>query len=169
MADEDNFDIDIYGDDTNPDYQQDEQEGDEVKQEEPVNDVMDETGHDEAHQSNSTVKQEEQPPSKPDGEERKDNVNGLHDQTQQIISTGGSAVDSLQPPKQAPIQQGTKRNADSDDRPKDPGATRALLISDLHWWTNEDDVRGWANQSACEDELEDVTFNEHKVNGKSKG
>jgi hypothetical protein len=62
-----------------------------------------------------------------------------------------------------------KRKQGDDDRPIDPGASSALLISDLHWWTNEDDVRGWANQSRCEDELVDVTFNEHKVNGKSKG
>lgn len=56
-----------------------------------------------------------------------------------------------------------------DERPIDPGATTALLISDLHWWITEDDIRGWANQAACEDELKDVTFSEHKVNGKSKG
>jgi hypothetical protein len=66
-------------------------------------------------------------------------------------------------------QQGVKRKESSDDRPTDPGATLAVMISDLHWWTTEDDVRGWANQADCEGELKDVTFSEHKVNGKSKG
>jgi hypothetical protein len=62
-----------------------------------------------------------------------------------------------------------KRKEGSDDRPIDPGATTALLISELNWWTTDEDVRGWANQTNCEDELKDITFSEHKVNGKSKG
>ena len=43
------------------------------------------------------------------------------------------------------------------------------MINDVNWWISEEDIRGWANQSGCEDELVEVTFNEHKVNGKSKG
>lgn len=64
-------------------------------------------------------------------------------------------------------QQGVKRKG--DDRPVDPGATSAITISDLNWWNTDDDVRGWARQAHCEDELKDITFSEHKVNGKSKG
>ncbi|KAI1500004.1 hypothetical protein F5X99DRAFT_410480 [Biscogniauxia marginata] len=66
-------------------------------------------------------------------------------------------------------QQGVKRKGDSDDRPIDPGATNCLLLSELHWWTNDDDIRSWVRQASCEDELKDITFSEHKVNGKSKG
>lgn len=66
-------------------------------------------------------------------------------------------------------QQGVKRKESFDERPTDAGATTALMISDLHWWSTEDDIRGWANQAGCESELKDVTFSEHKVNGKSKG
>lgn len=88
---------------------------------------------------------------------------------QQIKSTDESGHDLLTIPKQAPQQQGVKRKEGSDDRPIDPGATTALLISDLHWWNTDDDVRGWVNQSQCEDELKEITFSEHKVNGKSKG
>jgi hypothetical protein len=62
-----------------------------------------------------------------------------------------------------------RKQGDDDDRPTDPGATAALMINDVNWWIGEEDIRGWANQSGCEDELSDVTFNEHKVNGKSKG
>ncbi|KAL1875149.1 hypothetical protein VTK73DRAFT_10286 [Phialemonium thermophilum] len=66
-------------------------------------------------------------------------------------------------------QQGVKRKEGSDDRPVDPGATSALLVSELNWWTTDDDIRGWARQADCEGELKDITFSEHKVNGKSKG
>lgn len=63
--------------------------------------------------------------------------------------------------------QGVKRK--SDDRQVDSGATTALVIDDLHWWISEDDIRGWVNEAAAEDDLIEVSFNEHKVNGKSKG
>jgi hypothetical protein len=63
---------------------------------------------------------------------------------------------------------GIKRK-DYEDRPTDPDATTALVISDLFWWTTDDDIRGWVNSAHAEDELKEVTFNEHKVNGKSKG
>lgn len=68
-----------------------------------------------------------------------------------------------------PQPHGIKRKETSDGRSVDPGASNALLISDLHWYTTEDDIRGWANEVRCEDELKEVTFSEHKVNGKSKG
>ncbi|CAI4218291.1 unnamed protein product [Parascedosporium putredinis] len=72
---------------------------------------------------------------------------------------------------QSPPQQGVKRKggADNDDRPVDPGATAALMLSDLNWWMTDDGIRAYAREVHCEDELKDVTFSEHKVNGKSKG
>jgi hypothetical protein len=66
-------------------------------------------------------------------------------------------------------QQGVKRKEGSDERPVDPGATTALMISELNWWNTDDDIRGWVNQAGCEHELKDITFSEHKINGKSKG
>jgi hypothetical protein len=65
--------------------------------------------------------------------------------------------------------RGVKRKETPDDRRIDADATTALLVSDLHWWTTEDDLRGWINESNAEHDLKDVSFNEHKVNGKSKG
>ena len=67
-----------------------------------------------------------------------------------------------------PTPQGTKRKG-PDDRPVDSNATCALMVDDLHWWTTEDDIRGWVNEANAEDELKEISFNEHKVNGKSKG
>ncbi|KAF2090135.1 hypothetical protein K490DRAFT_54539 [Saccharata proteae CBS 121410] len=163
MADDDNFDIDIYGDDPQ-DYQQENQNVNDAKQlDGQVEQPMPDAQHDSAPQ-NATVKTEDNATIK-----QEENGDMSSDEQHKIASTGGSSYNQLQPPKQAPIQQGTKRKEGADDRPVDHAATTALLISELHWWTNEDDVRGWANQSGCEDELVDVTFNEHKVNGKSKG
>lgn len=65
--------------------------------------------------------------------------------------------------------QGIKRKNLSDERPVDSDATTALVISDLHWWTTEDEIRSWANQVSAEVELKELSFSEHKVNGKSKG
>ncbi len=64
---------------------------------------------------------------------------------------------------------GVKRKESSDERPIDPSATSAIMISELSWWSTDDDIRGWVSQAGCEDELKEITFSEHKVNGKSKG
>lgn len=83
--------------------------------------------------------------------------------------TGDDGMEDQNDDQSAP-QQGVKRKQEeTDDRPVDPGATNALLVSDMQWWVTEDEIRGWVNSAACEDELKDITFSEHKVNGKSKG
>jgi hypothetical protein len=163
MAD-DEFDIDIYGD-TNAEQQhpfKKDEEGD-VKI-----DGTDSATADDTNETNGTSQEEEQDDDYVDIKVGNDNHVKVEGQ-QQIKSTDESGQDVISIPKQAPQQQGVKRKGGSDDRPIDPGATSALLISELHWWNTDDDVRGWINQAQVEDELKDITFSEHKVNGKSKG
>ena len=171
-SEEDNFDIDIYGDGGEADYQHDdagETEGHDEHQaitaenpselKDALQDSYDGTNDQvqNGEHAQLEVKQEEQQDSKDDGV------------AQKITSTDDSSHAQVNLPKQAPQTQGLKRKEGADDRPLDPGATSALFLSDLHWWITDDDIRGWANQSQCEDELTDVTFGEHKINGKSKG
>lgn len=139
-TDDDNFDIDIYGDGNEQgDYKQDDSD--------LVLDVP-----------------ETEPQAKPAAP-----APAPQQQQQQSFdksTTNGDkatlATDST------PAPHGVKRK-DYEDRPSDPDATTALMISDLFWWTTDDDIRGWVNAAECEAELKDVTFSEHKVNGKSKG
>ncbi|KAJ5116249.1 hypothetical protein N7456_000597 [Penicillium angulare] len=155
MADDDNFDIDIYGDgggyNTN-------EHGD-IKQEGDDPDL---------------VLDAPQPTPQTDNS---GNQNGVPAETDtQIDSKPVPSLngDYAMTPQQnthndvKPAPHGVKRK-EFDDRQADSDATTAILISDLSWWTTDDDVRGWVNQANCEDELKDVTFSEHKVNGKSKG
>lgn len=191
MADDD-FDIDIYGDtaedmptSTSTPHTKDAQ-GDtkiedhvepktEANEQEEVpqdNHNMDEHAEDHANGADDTnhteVKHEENAQPSSDSVDFKLEPNHQEDR-QQIKSTDESGKGAIHIPKQAPVQQGLKRKEGSDERPIDPGATTAILISDLHWWNTDDDIRGWVNQANCEDELKDITFSEHKVNGKSKG
>ena len=161
-TEEDNFDIDIYGD-GGDDYQEEGQvDPDEEKHTLDESEISTTTPLGSSIPSASeTIHKDEVKPEIVDGES-----NGV---AHKIGSTDESALDPLHLPKQAPQTQGLKRKEGIDERFVDPGATTALFISDLHWWITDDDVRGWANQSECEDELEDMTFSEHKVNGKSKG
>ncbi|KAK5359322.1 hypothetical protein LTR11_010506 [Exophiala xenobiotica] len=155
-SDEDNFDIDIYGDgeidmgnDGNMDYKQEDEETSFAVDAEHVN-LAEETAE-----------------TKPDPEQKPTPAHASPSQvkTEETQPNGGTTVDK---PTPAPTQ-GVKRKETSDERPIDHGATNALMISDLHWWITEDDIRGWANKAGAEDELREITFSEHKVNGKSKG
>ncbi|KAI9808575.1 MAG: hypothetical protein M1825_003724 [Sarcosagium campestre] len=172
-SDEDNFDIDIYGDN----------EGDEEElgngqrvggsnAEPETNGKPSSTavaGRDDGNGPNPSAAPK---PEEKGGDEDSHMDNGDVDGaavTQPITRADGSGNEQIDMPKQPPQKQGMKPKDGTDDRPIDEGATAAVYISELHWWTTDDDLRGWVNQSQCEDELKDVTFSEHKVNGKSKG
>jgi len=168
MADDDNFDIDIYGDDSGQTYQESTPQQNTTQ--------TDATMHTDSHANESTGEtstakiEEADSVMKQDGSAGATNGDAQPENGTQQISSTGTSVGNQTFQKQAPQQQGTKRKlGEDDDRPMDPGATAALMINDLNWWISEEDIRGWANQGGCEDELNEVTFNEHKVNGKSKG
>lgn len=163
-TEEDNFDIDIYGD-GGEDYQQD---GAGVENVQTEASRQPTTSHVSDPQPSSLSTTQTLVGSHSPSEVKLES-GSAQDVAQKIASTDDSGHNPVHLPKQAPQMQGLKRQDGSDDRNVDPGATTALFISDLHWWVTDDDIRGWANQSQCEDELDDITFSEHKVNGKSKG
>lgn len=142
MAEED-FEIDIYGD-----ANQEQQGGDDNKHDQSY-----EGGdHQDGHGAN-------------DNEQYRDDQQHAEDSSHAKHDDDSSHTESATPQQSNPL----KRKEGSDDRTIDPGATSAILISELQWWITDDDIRGWIREAGCEEELKDITFSEHKVNGKSKG
>lgn len=109
-----------------------------------------------------------------EGEDHQERNGGGHHEDYHDEHRGDNMDDGGQNQQRSPSpaprpQQGVKRKEGSDERPVDPGATTALMVSELNWWNTDDDIRGWVWQAGCEGELKEITFSEHKVNGKSKG
>ena len=157
-AEEDNFDIDLYGegDGNNGGGNGDEgqnADGDYYDEDEHTFTIEDDTQLDSSSLKRSDSNRESTTQDIPTGPKNQNSAN-------------------LEPKQGTPMStssQGVKRKASPSDQPIESGATTALMIADLHWWITEDDIRGWVNQAHAEDDLKEVTFNEHKVNGKSKG
>lgn len=160
-GEDDTFDIDIYGD-------EDEQQQPQQQAEQP---------EDEIDYSYTEVAQD-QPPSTESGQQQPEAANG----------NPGTADTKPDPTKIAPNapQANLKRKASEaeledqptkptptpsapDSRPVDPGALPSLKLTDLHWWTTEEDLRAICASASTESEIRDLSFGEHKINGKSRG
>lgn len=145
MADDD-FDIDFYGDTANDQEQpQQQQSHHEEAQDEHAHQVP-QDGHDDGYADGGDEHM--------DGHQARDQP---------------GAGDAAPHTREDSPQRGTKRKSEEDDRPVDPAATAAIMISEINWWTTDDDIRGWLRGADCENDVKDLTFSEHKVNGKSKG
>lgn len=158
-TDDDNFDIDIYGDGT--------QEDSELVLDAPENLPTSNTGAiDRSAQQAANVPAQEQA-QRPAAQAQPAQPTQVAQPAQPMNVPSG-------PQQQAPTHalpappQGTKRK-EIDEQPSDPSATSALQISEISWWFTEEQVRGVINDALAEGELKDLTFSEHKVNGKSKG
>ena len=92
-----------------------------------------------------------------------------HDEDYVKGDQGDGHRDRVNETEDTTSHQGSKIPSEEDERPVDPGATAAIMISELSWWTTDDDIRGWLVKAECEAEVKELTFSEHKVNGKSKG
>lgn len=146
-SDEDNFDIDIYGDGGGDGGEESQEEG----------------------QQSRTVSNESNEADETTDTKMSENHNDYQEGDQGDDEQYHPAPDTSLPKPPIPAATGIKRKDGPDDRPVDPGATNALLIGELSWWTTDDEIRGWANEAGAEDELKELTFHEQKVNGKSKG
>ncbi|KAF2220349.1 hypothetical protein BDZ85DRAFT_284763 [Elsinoe ampelina] len=160
MADADDFDIDIYGDDRPEELVPEpaDQPPVESRRDTATAGVQDYNDHDTA-----PIEPETEPGldgAANDAMIKDEEHRESHDKKQTIAPTAGQV---------GLATMGDDYQDDSSYREADPDALPALKLIEVQWWTTEDDIRGWANAAHAEAELIEITFNEHKVNGKSKG
>ena len=155
MADDDNFDIDIYGDDDAGAGQ--DQSGVATQDGYGVSSAGQNFGTNDAYETHGGVGS-----AQPEGFTATSGTTTNADDMMSAQTDSGAG--------QPKTESSANANMEMDEsRLVDPDATKAAIIGDLQWWVTEDDIRGWARFCSTEHELVEITFNEHKVNGKCKG
>lgn len=180
MAEEydDSFDIDIYGDDepSNDTAEQVTESEQPIEAMQPIKDVDADARAREAVIDNLEAGPRTQQTPHPSIQPAK-----LESEPKPSAPADPSTLSTVLDPQSQP-RPGLKRKASTEDNtpekrrrsstthlPVDPNATPALKFADLNWWTTEEDLRSFCNRAGVENELTDLGFAEHKINGKSRG
>ncbi|CAK1359712.1 unnamed protein product [Cercospora beticola] len=156
-GEDDTFDLDIYGDESQAQEQaQNEQQHQEEENPEDRIDFGDDSYPSYEEQQHITHQEQQDAPSAQTGQKRKAPDDG-HDEHQQS-GPPANGTSSARPASSTPATTSVE-----------PNATQALKLSELHWWTTEEDLRAFCAQAEVETQLRDIAFGEHKINGKSRG
>src|ERR1700712_2524196 len=135
MAEDDNFDLDIYGDDV-----QDEEQSNQVQTDNQIQDQVqnqDATiGAEDDDRSSGTAQPNEPTPTQAP--------------SQQTSSPKSNPIPAKPLVVQSNPSQGVKRKG-IDERPVDVNSTNAVQLTELNWWVTEEEIRGWCNKAGCED------------------
>ncbi|KAG9037876.1 hypothetical protein FRB95_003715 [Tulasnella sp. JGI-2019a] len=163
MADDD---IDIYGDDfefENAGLPADPQDNNtneydtDVKTEQPTSSISTHTTRAQEVVGTKRTREDESEDRKPQMSGNGPNLPAKPNENP--IRSNGKAIQPFMPNAPATVSAAQKN----------PNGADALYIGDLNWWTTDEDLRQVALSVQVPLELKDISFSEHKVNGKSKG
>lgn len=165
-ADDDTFDIDIYGEEELEEPQaQSATNGGQQEHEEPEPQY---TGEDDLYGDDKDATTGAQPTlSSAAAPAATEHVKPSDPVTQPAAQPTTTTTPATQPPPPNNLKR--KAPSPSPSPSLDPSAQPALKLAELPWHTTEETLRHLCALSNAESALTDLTFGEHKINGKSKG